>query len=224
MDIVSRLREKNPGLEIFSVFDPAFEAYGRVLDAAVDGDFSVRFAALPIPEEGNRYEASVPELEQTDFVKSIRHGVFGDMDIEAGYCNGRGHKLNALEYHKGSEVNYSATGLVLLLALPGQLHDGRLNSAEVKGFYLPPFVPVEIFPMILHFAPCRTGADGFNCLVILERGVNSPAEKVDTSARGEEKLLWMRGKWMICHADSPQARLGAYVGIFGENLTLNTVS
>lgn len=223
MDILNRLRELNPDLELLSVYEPEFERYGRVLGTAVGRDFSERLEDQPIPEEGNCYVASVPELEQTDFIRSVRHGVFGDMDIQAGYCNGRGHRLNALEYHKCSEVNYTTTGLVLLLALPEQLCDGKLNSAAVKGFYLPPFVPVEIFPLTLHFAPCRTGIDGFNCLVVLERGVNSPAERVDTSAAGEEKLLWMRGKWMVCHPDSPQAQRGAYVGISGENIELKTV-
>lgn len=221
MDILSKLNELNPGVKIFSVYDPEFEPYGRVLTDSVGKEFCGIFEKQPIPEEGNHYEASVAELEQTEFINNIRHCVFGDMDIQAGYCNGHGHKLNALEYHKCSEVNFSSTGLVLLLALPGQLHDGRLNSSDVKGFYLPPLTPVEIFPLVLHFAPCRTASNGFNCLVVLERGVNSPAEKVDTSAEGEEKLLWMRGKWLTCHPESPQARLGAFIGISGENIDLN---
>ena len=37
---------------------------------------------------------------------------------------------------------------------------------------------------------------------------------------GEEKMLWMRNKWLTCHSDSPQQKNGAYVGICGENLTL----
>ena len=116
--------------------------------------------------------------------------------------------------------NFSTTGLVLLLALPEQLDDGRLDSADVVGFYLPPMVPVEIYPRVLHFAPCRVKEEGFNCLVVLEKGVNSPLERVDTAAPGEEKMLWMRGKWMLCHPDSPQKQKGAYVGITGENLKL----
>ena len=37
---------------------------------------------------------------------------------------------------------------------------------------------------------------------------------------GEEALLWMTNKWMVCHPDSPQAAKGAHVGIRGENLQL----
>ena len=82
-------------------------------------------------------------------------------------------------------------------------------------------VPVEIFPRVLHVAPCRVEESGFNCLVVLPRGTNTPLSRVDTSAPGEEKLLWMKNKWMTCHPDSPQAQKGAWQGITGDNLRLS---
>ena len=41
-DVLTMLREKNPGLKLFSVLDPAFRRYGRVLQA----DTSALAAAL----------------------------------------------------------------------------------------------------------------------------------------------------------------------------------
>lgn len=73
---------------------------------------------------------------------------------------------------------------------------------------------------IPHFAPCRVRPEGFNCLVVLTEGTNSPLPHVDPSAPGEAGLLWMRNKWLLCHRDSPQAQKGAFVGITGENLQL----
>ena len=213
------LREKNPGLSLFSVLDPAFRRYGRVLNADTT-QLSAALAATPIPAEGNRYAASLPELEAVDLMPGLQRTVFGEMPIQAGCCNGSGYKLNALEYHKCSEINFTTTGLVLLLALPEQLDDGKLDSSDVVGFYLPEGVLVEIFPMVLHFAPCRIAETGFRCLVVLERGTNAALPSVDTTAPGEEKLLWMRNKWMTCHPDSPQKEKGAFVGISGENLAL----
>ena len=213
------LREKNPGLKLYSVLDPEFRRYGRVLNAET-GELAAAMAATEIPAEGNCYKASVPELEAVPLMKNLRRVTFGQMPIQAGYCNGRGFKLNAMEYHKCSEVNFSTTGLVLLLALPEQLDDGKLNSADVAGFYLPAGILVEIFPLVMHFAPCRISEDGFNCLVVLEKGTNEALDSVDTSAPGEEKLLWMRNKWLTCHPDSPQKEKGAYAGIYGENLAL----
>lgn len=218
-EILERLQEKNKGLSLYSVTDPAFRRYGRILNAETE-ELAATLAAMPIPEQGNSYRASVPELEAVPLMNMLQRVTFGDMAIQAGYCNGNGFKLNALEYHKCSEVNFSTTGLVLLLALPEQLDDGKLNSADVVGFYLPAGVLVEIFPLVLHFAPCRISEEGFRCLVVLEKGTNEALESVNTAAPGEEKLLWMRNKWLTCHPDSPQKEKGAFVGIHGENLTL----
>ncbi len=213
------LREKNPCLKLYSVLDPEFCRYGRVLNAETE-ELADAMAATEIPAEGKCYVASLPALEAVGLMKRLRRVAFGEMEIQAGYCNGRGCKLNAMEYHKCSEVNFTTTGLVLLLALPEQLDDGKLDSADVVGFYLPAGVLVEIFPLVLHFAPCRISEDGFRCLVILEKGTNEALPSVNTAAEGEEKMLWMRNKWLTCHPDSPQQKNGAYVGISGENLAL----
>ena len=192
MDILEMLRQKNPGLPLYCVTDPAFERYGRVLSHLDGTGLSAALDATPIPEEGNCYAASDPGLESLPMMERLSRLVYGETPIQAGYCYGNGHTLNAEEYHKCSEVNYTTTGLVLLLALPEDLHDGTLRSADVLGFYLPPEVAVEIYPRVLHFAPCRIGNGGFRCLVVLEKGTNAPLEGgVDTTAGGEEKLLWM---------------------------------
>ncbi len=220
MTILEQLQSKNPDLSLFSVTDPAFAPYGRVLPCEDKDALSAAMDRTGIPESGNRYVASEPALEALPAIETVGKTVFGGMPIQAGFCNGRGFTLNAEEYHKCSEVNYSTTGLVLLLALPEDIHDRKLDSGDVKGFYLPPETLVEIHPRVLHFAPCRIRESGFNCLVVLERGTNAPLEHVDTTAPGEEGLLWMQNKWLICHPDSPQAQNGAFVGIAGENLTL----
>ena len=220
MNVLDELRKKNPDLPLCSVNDPEFAPYGRVLPCTEQETLSAATEQTGIPESGNRYVASDPALEQLSAIEKIGRTVYGGMPIQAGFCNGRGYTLNAEEYHKCSEVNYTTTGLVLLLALPGDIRDRTLDSKDVKGFYLPPETLVEIHPRVLHFAPCRIMESGFNCLVVLERGTNAPLDHIDTSAPGEEGLLWMRNKWLICHPDSPQAGKGAFVGITGENLTL----
>lgn len=209
------LARLNPQLELFDVHSAEFSPYGKVLGGGT-AQLSSALEAVPIPDDGNGYAASLDTLENTDAVKALC-GVFGGMDIQAGCCCGRGRTLNALEYHKCSEVNYTTTGLVLLLALPNELEDGCIHSSRVKGFYLPPDTMIEIYPRVLHFAPCSVSDDGFNCLVVLEKGVNLPLEP---EKRGGDKLLWMRGKWLTCHPDSPQAKKGAFCGISGENTEL----
>jgi hypothetical protein len=220
MKTLDALRIKNPDLKLFAVTDPAFAPYGRVLPCADKAALSDAMEHTGIPESGNRYVASDPALEALDAIGTVGKTVFGGMPVQAGFCNGRGYQLNAEEYHKCSEVNYSTTGLVLLLALPEDIRDRTLDAKDVRGFYLPPETLVEIHPRVLHFAPCRIAETGFNCLVVLERGTNAPLDHIDTSAPGEAGLLWMQNKWLLCHPDSPQAGKGAFVGITGENLTL----
>ena len=221
MDMLEELRNKNPHLPLYSVLDPAFAPYGRVLAVRDPASLRAALAQTKIPETGNCYVASDPVLEAAPDVRNLAGTVYGGMAIQAGCCNGRGFTMNAEEYHKCSEVNYSTTGLVLLLALPSDVRDRALDSSAVAGFYLPPEVMVEIHPLVLHFAPCRVRPEGFNCLVVLTRGTNAPLEHVDTAAPGEEGLLWIRNKWLLCHKDSPQAQKGAFIGITGENLTLS---
>lgn len=222
MTILEQLCAKNPGLPLFSVTDPAFAPYGRVLPCPDAAALSAALERTPIPPEGNCYVASCEELEALAEAERLRRLVYGESEIQLGYCNGNGHQLNAEEYHKCSEVNFTTTGLVLLLALPEDIKDFRLQSRDVVGFYLPPDVPVEIYPRVLHFAPCRVRPEGFRCLVALSRGTNEALlRSPDAAAEGEEKLLWMRNKWLLCHADSPQAAKGAYIGIEGENLDLS---
>ena len=218
MDRLQMLRQANPNLPLFSVLDPEFALYGRVLPCSDHAALSAALEAIPIPGTGNAYEASVPSLETLPAVQALQSTVYGGMEVQAGFCNGSGDRLNAEEYHKCSEVNYSTTGLVLLLALPEDLQNWRLDSARVKGFYLPPEVLIEIHPRVLHFAPCRVTDAGFRCLVVLERGTNAPVALPGPVAEGEERLLWMRNKWLLCHPDSPQAAKGACVGIRGENI------
>ena len=220
MNLLRKLRNANPNLTLYDVNDPAFSAFGRVLRLSGIDALAEAMAATEIPEQGNRYVASLPTLEALPDVSELARVVYGGMEVQAGFCNGRGCKLNAEEYHKCSEVNFTTTGLVLLLAEPEQLRDRALDSASVTGFYLPPMTAVEIYPRVLHFAPCRTAETGFNCLVVLTRGTNEALDRVDSGAPGEEGLLWMRNKWLICHPDSPQAEKGAFVGIRGRNLSL----
>ena len=221
MEILEQLQQKNPALRLYSVNDPEFSRYGRVLELPGCDLLSYALSRTPIPESGNCYVASDPALEAQPAVRTLRRLVYGEAEIQAGYCNGRGDTLNAEEYHRCSEVNLTTTGLVLLLALPEDLRDRRLHSKDVVGFYLPPMTAVEVLPLVLHFAPCKIAEAGFNCLVILEKDTNTPISGVDTGADGEQKLLWMRNKWLTCHPASPQAGEGAYVGITGENIVLS---
>lgn len=236
MEMLTRLKEANPRTPMFSVFDAAFSPFGRVIFADEKAsevpenvprmdlsDLEKALNETEIPAEGNHYEPSIPALEKTRLLSYLP--AYPEKGPQAGYTNGRGDEMNAMEYHRCSEFNYSTTGLVLLLALPEDLHEGRMSADAVRGFYLPKDVVVEVYPMVLHFAPCRVLDSGYRSLVVLERGTNLPVARPDAKKVPftEDNLLFAANKWLTCHPDSPQAKEGAFIGISGENIRVNTV-
>ena len=99
--MLDKLRQKND-VKIYSVFDEEFKTYGRVVKGY---DFSeiVDFMKnnTGVPEQGNVYVASVPEMESMPVKNEVEDVLYGGMPVEIGYCNGRNSTYNGFEYHKG---------------------------------------------------------------------------------------------------------------------------
>lgn len=220
--LLERIQSLNPKFSIYSVFSEQFKRYGSVLSGY---DFTRLLSLMentPMPEEGNIYVASDAELENAAVAETVRSNLYGDMDIQIGYCNGKNSTLNGLEYHKCSEVNIAATDLVLLLGKVQNIQNNQYAVEHVTGFYIPQGTAVELFATTLHFAPCKTADEGFKCVVILTRGTNEPLLENAKAIMPEDELLFMRNKWLIAH---PERKIlmdrGAYPGIIGENIELH---
>ena len=109
-------------MKVLSVKDPAFKKYGKVVDNV---DFTELVEALkktPLPE-GVVYEPSVAELEATSAMEALTTVTYGEMPIQIGYCNGHNCMLNALEYHRDSEINVAATDAILMLGTLADVED-----------------------------------------------------------------------------------------------------
>ena len=99
----------------------------------------------PVPE-GVVYEPSVKELEELDAFEKLSTVVYGGMPIQIGYCNGHNTKLNALEYHRDSEINVAATDAVLMLgSLQDVKEDHTYDTSLVEAFSVPAGTAVEVF-------------------------------------------------------------------------------
>jgi hypothetical protein len=213
-------------LEIFAVADGRFARYGRILEGIdFTGALSCLESSTPIPESGV-YVASFPGLEALSLRGTVSEEVFGAMEVQLGYCNGRTRGLDALEYHKSPEVIVADADIVLLLASFHSLEDGCLEARSIEAFLLPAGTAVELYAGTLHFAPCATSPRGYRSLVVLPAGTNlslPPAEVAPAvaSARktGESRLLFARNKWLLARPDC--ARLmarGAFPGLLGARL------
>ena len=101
-------------MKIQKVTDPAFRRYGKVLEGYNFGPLLKEMKHTPVPEDVV-YVPSAEELEALDVEKELKNRAFGGLPVQIGYCNGHNKKLNALEYHRNSEINVAVTDLVLLI-------------------------------------------------------------------------------------------------------------
>lgn len=205
-------------MQIKSVADKAFEKYGRVLEVKVP-DLLKRLGDTPCPKDVV-YVASAPELEACEEFDMIQNSIFGGMPIQIGYCNGNNDTLNAVEYHRNSEINIPLTGAVLIVGMQQDVEkDFTYDTSKMEAFEAPAGCVVELYATTLHYAPCNLKEDGFRVVIILPKGTNTepPVLKGDSA---EDKLMTARNKWLIAHEESGLGAEGAFVGLKGENLKL----
>jgi len=220
--MINQLNELNKPLNLYPITDKKFSEFGRILDFKYFYEFK-KFLdnKTMIPESGNIYIANDEELDAELYNKTIYDKVFGESSIQYGYCNGQNTKLNALEYHKSSEINIATTPLVLLLGIPDNIENGHFNSNDVVAFYLPENTAIELHPRILHFAPCKVKEDGFKCGVILPLGTNTEFIKNKNITCLEDEYLFKTNKWLLAHSENERIlSQGAKIGIIGENLQI----
>ena len=205
-------------MKLYSVNDPEFREYGRVIKGYDLTELLAAMEKTPCPDD-TIYVASDPELEKIPVSVQIGDGLWGQMPVQIGYCNGHNTKLNALEYHRNSEINIAVgEDLVLLLARQQDISDDyHLDTATVKGFVVPASTMVEVYATSLHYAPCHTSDKGFRCVVVLPRGTNFDMDHTPKILDGEEQLQTAVNKWLIGHAEGGCAE-GTFIGLDGKNL------
>ncbi len=204
-------------MQIKSVTDASFKKYGRIVEQIDFSGLVEKLAETPCPQDVV-YEPSIPELEQLPVFAELQSKAYGELPIQIGYCNGNNYKLNAVEYHRSSEINVAGTAAVLLVGwLPDVAADGTYDTSLIEGFLLPKGMAVELYATTLHYAPCNADADGFRVAIVLPRDTNLPLEK--EHAGGEDARLTAKNKWLIGH---PQGGLpeGSPMGLVGENICI----
>ena len=202
------------------VTDKEFAVYGRVLDVDVN-EFVDVMKDVPVVSEGTMYEPSVGAFEALPLAKTLEQESFGFLPIEFGHCSGYNNKLNALEYHRSSEIDIAATDLILLV---GRQQDIDVSSytydtARVEAFFVPAGTAVELYATTLHFAPCSVDGKEFRCGVVLPKGTNEPLPEKG-GGHGENALLFAINKWLIAREESGLQKDKAWIGLVGENIQI----
>lgn len=204
-------------MKIYEVTDEAFSEYGRVI---ADVDFSElleKLAQTPVPEDVV-YVASEESLEALPVYEELTDKTYGELPIQIGYCNGHNRKLNALEYHRSSEVDVAGTELVLLLGRQQDITaDFTYDTSLVKAFRVPAGTAVELYATTLHYAPCHTQEDGFQCAIVLPKDTN--LELAFRHEGGEDSHLTAKNKWLLGHPEGGLPE-GSPMGLVGDNIEL----
>lgn len=206
-------------MKIYGVTDREFLPYGRVLKGYdLSEMMMVMKEKTPIPEGRVVYEPSLKEMEELETAEVFREKGFGGLPIQIGYCNGYNHMLNALEYHRTSEIDVAVTELILLVGRQQDItEDYTYDTSQAEAFFVPAGTVVELYATTLHYAPCRAGGKGFQCVIILPKNTNTELGRRPEGG-GEDRLITAKNKWLLAHEDAGIE--GAFCGLRGENLSV----
>ena len=205
-------------MKIQKVTDPAFRKYGQVLEGYDFTGLIKEMKHTPVPEDVI-YVPSVEELEALDIMKDLQNKGYGGLPVQIGYCNGHNKKLNAVEYHRNSEINVAVTDLVLLIGHQQDIEpDHTYDTSKIEAFLVPAGTGIQVYATTLHYAPCHVNEGGFQCVVVLPKGTNTDLT-FQTEKTGEDSLMTAKNKWLIAHEDAKIA--GAFNGLKGENITID---
>ena len=204
-----------------SVKDEEFRTYGRVLDLDAADFVKAIQAHEEVPAGKGVYEPSTAEFEALPLFQELAAKVYGEMPIEFGHCSGWNSRLNAVEYHRSSEIDIAATDLILMLGRQQDIDvaDNTYETKHIECFFVPAGTAVELYATTLHYAPCGVDGKEFRCGVVLPKGTNEALQK-PSGSKGENRLLFAVNKWLIAHKDSGLEADGAYIGLKGENISL----
>ncbi len=205
-------------MEIKKITDAAFRRYGRVITNIDFSDLVKKMEETPCPADVV-YEPSVDMLERLPVFEELRVKTYGELPIQIGYCNGNNYQLNAVEYHRSSEINVAGTDAILLMGWePDVTEEGTYDTSLMEAFLVPKGTGVELYATTLHYAPCNADANGFRVAIVLPRDTNLPLDQEHQG--GEDSRLTARNKWLIGHPEGGLPE-GSPLGLIGENIRLN---
>lgn len=207
-------------IQIQKVTDASFKKYGRVLNGEYDvTELIDAMQKTECPGDEVIYIPSDPEIEKLPIMKDFTDSLYGGLPIQIGYCNGYNKLLNAVEYHRSSEVNVACTDLILLIGCQQDIEaDNTYDTSKIEAFLLPKGTIVEVYATTLHYAPCSVEGNPFRCVVVLPKDTNLDLV-VKPEGTKEDPLLTARNKWLIAHEEAGID--GAVNGLKGENISVD---
>ena len=75
-------------MKFYSVYDPEFRPYGRVLDGYDTKALVAAMQTIPMPASGTAYEPSIAALEDSGILAAMQDRAYGGMPVQIGMCWG----------------------------------------------------------------------------------------------------------------------------------------
>lgn len=206
-------------MQIKSVLDSSFKKYGKVVKGIDCSKMLEALSKKPMPADSVVYVPGDADLEAAagaiDFSKSF----FGGLEAQIGYCNGNNKLLNAVEYHRCSEVNIALYDTILLIGDQRDIEDDfTYDTSKIEAYKIPAGTAVELYATTLHYAPCNGEPQGFRVIVALPKGTNYDIKDYPDKTP-EDRLLMAQNKWLIAHKDGGQDPR-AFIGLKGDNVSI----
>ena len=145
-------------MKIFSVTDPEFKPYGRVvtgLDTA-KAEILAALANTPLPAATD-YVAEDAALQELPAAVEVSEHLFGGMPCQLLVQRSQ-HLFELPGIPPRQQFNLGTEDFVLLLARQEEIAGGKLDTAKVKAFRVPAGTLVEVYATTLHYAPCHVDA------------------------------------------------------------------
>ena len=204
---------------IKKITDSDYRAYGRVINGMVNVESLIEaLNQTDAPTDSVVYVPTVAEFEELPVAKEVQNSLLGGLPVQIGYCNGTNNKLNAVEYHRCSEIGIASTDLILLLGKQQDIEDDfKYDTDKIEAFFVPAGTVYEMYATTLHYAPCSVEGKPFRNIVVLAKETNFDVD-FDLSKDGEDRLLAAKNKWLIAHKDA--CIEGAFNGLKGVNITI----
>ncbi len=210
------LKQKNPAIEVYSVFDEAFKSYGQVIEGLDVSEIIKVAEEIALPENGSAYVPTEPRFEELAIAQTIRKELFGTLPTQVGYCWGHNTDMDATEWHTATEINIAVTDVVLILGHRWEVQNDTIDSSVFKAFYAPKGTVLECYATTLHYCPCQASDDGFGWVVALPKDTNTDLEEAVA-----DKRIFAKNKWLYAHNENNALiAQGAVPGITGVNHTI----
>ena len=143
-------------MKIYKVTDPEFRKYGRVVKNVDFTDLVARLKKTPLTRDV-AYEPSVSGAGSCQrCLQSTAALLTENCRFRSVTATAQNYLLNALEYHRSSEINVAGTDAILLVGSQQDItEDFTYDTSRVEAFLLPKGTAVEVYATTLHYAPCQ---------------------------------------------------------------------